>query len=792
MLLQILKKDIIKRKGINTILFLFITLATIFLASSINNILVVSSAIDYYMDYANVPDVNVLIDSTENKTKIDEWLNQQQEKGIVSEYQYNYFLEIGDKAVTIYQNQKTKDFDNNGTSMFLSTMNVDYCKVYDLDGKEFTLKDREIAVSLSMMEKADLTVGDTLRIKSNGLEKEFVIKTATKDAAFGNEMVGMSRFILSQNDFNSLAKDTAKFGVYYINTTTNDFASKINNESFTGVLNTVDKDMYKMVYSFDMILAGLLILVGICLILIALLVLRFTIVFSLEEQYQEIGILKAIGLRDFAIKKLYLIKYLAIVVIGASIGTALSIPVSQTMLDSVNKNMIMASSKLNLFVVFLCAIAIILIVLLFCYFCTRKLNKVSAITAIRGGYTGERFSNTIGPSLAKRKSLAVAIHLGINDILSHSSRYAVLIITICFSFILITIPLNILNTMQSEEMVEKFYMDPSSSCYLNRIEQEGEAKYKTSKELLEGISLVKQELLDKGYTSKMTATPIYFFNYINIDTNKKVNLMTLQLLGKDGTFASYQEGKAPLLENEVAFSKDVMKENGWVVGDYVKVTYGQEEKTLLISGVYSDYMQLGKSARINAKLDCSKEFMFDYWGIMVDLDIEGSKKEISEKMQQEFPDYEWKTAQEMVDQNVGGIQDVLGDVMLPMTAMLCGIIMLIILLMEKLFITREKGEIAMLKSIGFRHSTIRNWQIIRMTMVAMIAMLISIPLSLISNQYMLKPIFAIMGADVTIQVVPLQVYIIYPGILVIGIIVATAIASRAVKSINIREMNNLE
>ena len=792
MLLQILKKDIIKRKGINTILFLFITLATIFLASSINNILVVSSAVNYYMDYANVPDVNVLLGSTENKTKIDEWLNQQQDKGVVTDYQYNGFLEIGDKAVTIYQDQKVKDFDNKGASLFLSTMDVDYCKVYDLDGKEFTLKDNEIAVSLSIMERTNLTIGDTLRIKSNGLEKEFIIKTAVKDAAFGSEMVGMSRFILSQNDFNTLAKNTSKIGVYYINTATSDFTSKINNEGFTGVLNAVDKDMYAMVYSFDMILAGLLILVGICLILIALLVLRFTIVFSLEEQYQEIGILKAIGLQDFAIKKLYLIKYLVIVVIGATTGTILSIPVSQMMLDSVNKNMIMASSELNLFVIFLCAIAIIIIVLLFCYFCTRKLNKVSAITAIRGGYTGERFSNKIGPSLSKRKSLAVAVHLGINDILSHINRYVVLMITICFSFILITIPLNTLNTMQSDEMVEKFYMDPNSSCYLKKIEQEDTVKYKTSKELLEEVTLVKQELLDKGYSSNMTAAPIYFFNYIDSDTDKKINLMAIQLLGKDGTFASYQEGKAPILENEIAFSKNVMKENGWVVGDSVKIAFGQEEKTLIISGVYSDYMQLGRSARINSKVDCSKEFMFDYWGIMVDLDMEGSKKEISEKMQQEFPDYEWKTAQEMVDQNVGGIQEILGDLMVPMTAMLCGIIMLIILLMEKLFITREKGEIAMLKSIGFRHSTIRNWQIIRMTMVAILAMLISIPLSLVSNQFMLKPIFAVMGADVTIQIVPLQVYIIYPGILVIGIIVATTIASRAVRNINIREMNNLE
>ncbi len=58
-----------------------------------------------------------------------------------------------------------------------------------------------------------------------------------------------------------------------------------------------------MIYSFDMLMAALLILIGICLILIALLVLRFTLVFTLEEDYREIGIMKATGFRDFQIKK---------------------------------------------------------------------------------------------------------------------------------------------------------------------------------------------------------------------------------------------------------------------------------------------------------------------------------------------------------------------------------------------------------------------------------------------------------------------------------------------------------
>ena len=79
-----------------------------------------------------------------------------------------------------------------------------------------------------------------------------------------------------------------------------------------------------------------------------------------------------------------------------------------------------------------------------------------------------------------------------------------------------------------------------------------------------------------------------------------------------------------------------------------------------------------------------------------------------------------------------------------------------------------------------------------MAFVVIVAMIVSIPLSLLSNTIVLKPIFAIMGAQVNIQVDPLQAYLIYPGILLIGIMISTLIATHSVKNINIREMNNLE
>lgn len=72
------------------------------------------------------------------------------------------------------------------------------------------------------------------------------------------------------------------------------------------------------------------------------------------------------------------------------------------------------------------------------------------------------------------------------------------------------------------------------------------------------------------------------------------------------------------------------------------------------------------------------------------------------------------------------------------------------------------------------------------------SMIIAIPLSLVSNQLILKPIFKIMGAEMSIITDPLQAYLLYPLMLLTGILAATMISALSIRRIDIRELNNVE
>lgn len=285
---------------------------------------------------------------------------------------------------------------------------------------------------------------------------------------------------------------------------------------------------------------------------------------------------------------------------------------------------------------------------------------------------------------------------------------------------------------------------------------------------------------------------MFFIEWEMGEDDTIIKYLTSYPIGANGSYCEYTEGEAPKLENEVAFSKKVMEQNELHIGDTVTTKINGEEKKFIITGYYSDYMQLGESARLNPAIDMSNEIMSGYWKPVVDMDTDLSQEEMVEKLEKEFPEYDWVTAQQVVDTNVGSVKDTMRAMQIPMTAMLCILIMLITILMMKLFIVREKGQLAMLKSIGYRNRHIRLWLMMRMVWVVMISMIFAIPLSMLSNRFVLTSIFAIMGAQLRIQVEPVKAYLVYPGILLAGIVVATIVATMNVKKINTSDMKIAE
>ena len=126
-------------------------------------------------------------------------------------------------------------------------------------------------------------------------------------------------------------------------------------------------------------------------------------------------------------------------------------------------------------------------------------------------------------------------------------------------------------------------------------------------------------------------------------------------------------------------------------------------------------------------------------------------------------------------------------------AVILAINALVALLMMKSFLTREKGEIGMLKSIGFRDGAILAWQVLRIGIVLAAATLLGAALSGPIAQLSAAKAFEMMGAShIEFIVHPLEVYLLYPLLVLAVTLTVSALAALPIRRISPRETNNIE
>ena len=180
-------------------------------------------------------------------------------------------------------------------------------------------------------------------------------------------------------------------------------------------------------------------------------VLKFSITFTIEEEFREIGVMKAIGISNFKIRSLYLVKYLMLAVTGAAVGFVASIPFSKLLLKSVSSNMVLGNDN-SMALSLAGAFIVVVIILLFAFRCTKVVKKSSPIDAIRSGQTGERYQKKSALRITKSHG-STSFFLAANDVLSAPKRFATIIMAffVCTLFVLILVTTTA--TMRSDSLV---------------------------------------------------------------------------------------------------------------------------------------------------------------------------------------------------------------------------------------------------------------------------------------------------------------------------------------------------
>ncbi len=789
MYLNILKKDLKRKRAMNIILLLFMILATMFVASSVNNIINVTTALDSYFEMADAPDYAAVAMNKNLVVDIDETVSQ---ASAVDRYATENVLFLSSDNF-IYGNE---DIVSKGSNLVHS----DICMNYFLsDGSILeTVRPGEFYMSEGEADARGIDVGDQLTIECNGARREFVLADKIKDALFGSKQMTLTRYIISEEDFENFlsAENTEEYyggTLVYIYSSDMETALPQIKPLVDNSALTMDRATMKFTYVFDMIVVGLLLMVSMILIIIAFVVLRFTISFTLSEEFREIGVMKAIGIGNFKIRGFYLVKYMGLSIIGAAVGLVLSFPFGK-MLMSVSSQNIIVGNQSPVLVNIVCAVLVVAVILLFCYGCTGKVKKLTPIDAIRNGQTGERFRKKSLMSLGKSR-LPMAPFLALNDMVSSPRRYGIITLTFFLCLSLLLILSATVSTMNSGSLAATFgwadcdiYLDSKiiAECML----EDGHEKLEKHIDEMEQ-TLAEHGIPAKCYQEMMFILPASF-------GEDESNICIYQGTGSTMDMYEYTAGTAPQNTDEIAITRIAADKLNATIGDTVTIKTIDGEKEYIISAFFQSMNMQGSGIRLHSDAYINYvQAAGSVDGTQITFTDHPDSREIERRMeeiQRIFPDYKniRTCAEATADMiGIGGALDAVKSLVGVLTIVLAA---LITVLMERSFIAKEQGEIALMKAVGTRNGKIYAYHTLRFLFVGIMAVMIGEIFAMPLTHLCIDPIFQMMGMELAVDYVtdPVEMYLIFPVVILATTTVSAFLTSLYTRKIKSSDTANME
>ena len=783
MYFQILKKDIKRKKTMNIILLVFVILASMFISSSVNNMVTVTQALDTYFERSELG--NYFAGVISNGYEYADFSPVEEEIKNYNEIRVENAIGIPKKEYVKFDG-KTVDLP---LSVLLTPFEGRIYTYYNEDNSELTkVKPGEMYLCSTCEKAWNVKKGQTVTIDIQGVKKDFKLAGFYKDAMFNPEVVGNKRLVISQKDFDYFyeKEEIIPFTGQLADIFTDDeedMQNQFNELNQKYAINyNLPQSMLKNAYFMDVLTNAVLLVLSFFIVLIALTILKFSINFTMEEEFREIGVMKAIGLPESKTRWMYVTKYTAIGIVGSIVGLGLGVPFGNMLLQaSADKIVIMNQGQYMLNGI--AAIFVALLIVFFSYRCTSKMKKFTPMDAIRNGQTGERYGKKGRLSLSKSK-LSNPLFLAMNDICSSTRRYATILLSFTLSMILVVVLSNTANTLKSSKMVALLGIQESDLILSTEALDTGKILDKNGYQYVEDyLENMQEELNEEGipcdvFGEIVTRIPMKKGN-VTISPNGSCGLRT----NPDGY--SYIEGSSPQNESEVALTAYNAKRLGVEVGDTVESKNG---KDLIVCGLFDSFNNMGDSARVHKSFLTSEDTINYCMGMQVQYKgnpNEDQKAKYKKQILGLYPDSEPLTMKEYNAKTVGDAGNIVQGLKYMALLVVLIINVLMVILMERSFISKEKSEIALLKAIGFKNSTLVTWHSLRILLLVVVAAIISLLISTPITSVLIKPIFAQMGAlQIQFEIHYIENFIIYPVIMIVFTVVATWLTAQFMHGIH--------
>lgn len=689
MMLRMLKNDLKRNKIITATLCSFMILAAMLVSGAVSIILTLSGSMDTLLERSDAAHFAQLHAGEMEQADVDTFVSEHE--NLIKAQQTVELLGISGANIYIGGQAHSEADSLMENSFVRQNKQLDY--LLDTNNEVLEVSDGEIAVPIYHMQRYDLHIGDQVRVENGEFHKDFTIVSFLRDSLMNPSMINSKRFLVSDGDWEILHKQLGEIEYMiefqlYDTGKLQELETLFQDSGLPQKGTAMGYSLVKVINAMsDGVAASVIILIALLLTVIAALCLRFTMLTTIEEDYREIGVMKAMGISNGDIRKLYMVKYAVMSAAACTVGYLISL-LAQNIFTA-NISLYMGSGKQSVWNKLLPIIGAGIVfgaIIVFCMVVLRRFRHISALEALRFGMARDKRERLGKHTLSGSRITNVNLFLGLKEVSDRFRVYGLL----CFVFILCSflmiVPINFLNTLQSPNFIA--YMG-AGKCDLRLDLQHTPdiiARYAEAEEYLKKDSDVQK------YAALFTCS------FKVQDDAGEYESMKIEIGDFTKFPLEYTLGSAPQNENEIALSAMNAEEYDKKPGDSLTLLVGNEERQMTVCGIYQDVTNGGKTAKALLPVDLQQTIWFT---VNIDLQPGVSLEEKRQEYSEMFYPVKVTDVKEYIYQTLGGVIDQLGLVIKLAFLLAVMVAALITAMFFRMLIAKEARQIAIMKSMGF-------------------------------------------------------------------------------------------
>lgn len=612
-----------------------------------------TGAINHLMEVAETPDFLQMHAGSIDIEEIEAFALNRPE---IADYQISCFLNLENAILMLGEESLQDSTQDNGIS--IQGDGFDY--MVGLDNELPKVCAGEVYVPVCYESMYQVEAGDVMRIGDQTL----TVAGFIRDSQMNSMMASSKRFLVCEEDYEKLRNlGSEEYLIEFLlteNADTNAFQTAYEAANLPMNGPTITRPLIKMMNTLsDGIMIVIILLISVMVLLISLVCIRFMLLTRIVSEAGEAGVLKALGISGKDIRNMFFRRYSGLILAGAASGIVISIFLFQPLSLQMQKLYGVSANGLNRY--FYAILSAVLVGSVIAGYVLKTLRKLNEMTALRA-LTGRAVQTT------------------------KNSRMSCIMIVTAIAVFLLLIPSNLYSTLSAPEFVT--YMG-IGNAEIRMDMRSGEGAGENFSTI--GKTLSEDRDIQEYALYQTSLTPV------RLEDGTSLNMLIEQ--GNHRNFpVVYSQGCVPEHEGEIALSYLLSEELGLYPEDEIYVKTAEEYEKCIITGIYSDITNGGKTAKMYAEQLDSEETVM--WRIAYVALEEGVDREA---FMTRYAVYgaDVTDIASYVEGTYGPTINQVWQVSVLVKIVATGIIILVIMLFVRMMIANQRNVISIKKAIGF-------------------------------------------------------------------------------------------